>query len=70
MPGKNTLFIFVMEKMMYMKKLEYSAPLKKFSLIASFMLVAAIFVACGDDESFAVRPGEDEAAGWGYRKRA
>ena len=46
--------------MMYMKKLEYSAPLKKFSLIASFMLVAAIFVACGDDESFAVRPGEDE----------
>ena len=49
-----------MEKMMYMKKLEYCAPLKKFSLIASFMLVAAIFVACGDDESFAVRPGEDE----------
>ena len=46
--------------MMYMKKLEYCAPLKKFSLIASFMLVAAIFVACGDDESFAVRPGEDE----------
>ena len=45
-----------MEKMTHMKKMEYNTPSKKtMSLIATFMLVAALLVACGDDESFAVR---------------